>query len=89
VPGSKLVLNAKLKDTVWIRITADNAVVFEGTLAAGSEKEWTAQDRFAVVVGYAPGVSMTLNGKPVDVLKGAKQDINQFNLTWNDAAARG
>jgi hypothetical protein len=32
---------------------------------------------------------MTLNGKPVDVLKGAKQDINQFNLTWNDAAARG
>jgi cytoskeletal protein RodZ len=88
LPAKKLMLDVKIKDTAWLKVTADNTILFEGTLVAGSEKQWIAQSNFYVVVGYAPGVIMNLNGNPIDVLKGAQQDINQLSLTWDDVRRR-
>jgi len=88
LPAKKLTLGVKITETAWLKVTADNTVLFEGALVAGSEKQWTAQSNFYVVVGYAPGVIMNLNGNPIDVLKGAQKDINQLSLTWDDVGRR-
>jgi Domain of unknown function (DUF4115)/Helix-turn-helix domain len=47
----------------WIRITADGAVVFEGTLTAGESKTFTGRDVLEVVIGNAGAVRVTFNGR--------------------------
>lgn len=85
----RLRLSVKITETSWVKILADNEVLFEGTLLEGSEKAWSARERFYLVVGYAPGVQAMLNGKKIDVMKGARQDINQLLLTGDDAKTEG
>ena len=50
----------------------------------GLKKEWFANDKFALVVGYAPGVRVRLNGVEIDVRKNAKKDISEMTLGAED-----
>ncbi len=80
VPGP-LKLSIQWKDTSWVRVTADNALVFEGTLPAGTQREWTAHNGFRMKTGYAPGITVQLNDKNIDIIKGAQQDVNELDIT--------
>lgn len=76
-----LALEVKVNDAVWLKVVSDDKLVFEGTLAGETEKRWNAKDKFYFVVGYAPAVSVKLNGKTIDVKEGAVKDVNQLILT--------
>lgn len=78
-------LHMQITQSSWAKITADEVVVFEGTLNPGESRAWAARDGFNVIVGYAPGVTLTLNGKPVDVRGSAVQDVAEISLDREDA----
>ncbi len=56
-----LELSIQATTDAWIRLMADNAVVFEAILKRGVTKEWTAKERIEVKVGRPQAVSFTLN----------------------------
>ncbi len=79
-PGD-LVLEIRTTKDSWLRVTAGNERVFEGIMTAGGRRRWTTDGRYDIIVGYVPGVEMTLNGRPVNILQGAVKDVNQITLT--------
>jgi cytoskeletal protein RodZ len=80
VVPAKLKLDITCLSSTWVRVMADNAMVFEGILSQGNTSSWPAQDNFVVKVGYTPGVRIKLNGKDIDVSKGSKQEVNEIFL---------
>ncbi|MBN1622582.1 MAG: DUF4115 domain-containing protein [Endomicrobiales bacterium] len=70
--------------SAWLKVEADNRLVFEGTLPKGNKTEWIADERFLLTIGYVPGLKVTLNGKEIDITKGAKGEVNKITLTRDD-----
>ncbi len=60
-------VSVKLTDRCWFRVVADGQLAFEGELAAGAEASWTARERLTVRFGNPGGVSLTWNGRPVEL----------------------
>jgi hypothetical protein len=83
-PHGNLNLTVQTRQPSWVRVTADNKIVFEGTLTAGEKRQWAAQDTMGVTIGYAPGVQVTLNGKPVNVLSEARNDVSDLFFRKED-----
>lgn len=52
-------------DTSWVRVVADDQVLFEGKLYAGEIRTWRARQRLVVRLGNAPAIVVTINGKQV------------------------
>lgn len=76
-------------DSSWVKVVADTTTVFQGTILKGDTRTWDAHEQYAVVIGYAPGVKVTLNGADINVVKGAVRDIRQMTLGWNDVKKSG
>jgi cytoskeletal protein RodZ len=77
--GLKLSIRS-IKDT-WMRISADDAIVFDGIMPAGNRREWTAKRRYYIVFGFLTGVKVSLNGHPIDITKMANTNTNELWLT--------
>lgn len=65
-PAGVLTLVIRASEETWIRILADGERVFQGLVAQGETKSWTAQRTLTVRIGNASGVSLELNGEPVE-----------------------
>jgi cytoskeletal protein RodZ len=64
VPAQGVAAKVMLKSESWIQVNADGSSVYEGTLSAGSEKNWQAQQKLEIVAGNAGGVLVAVNGNP-------------------------
>lgn len=51
-----------LESDAWMRVTADGEVVYEGTMSAGSQETWTADDELSITAGNSGGVLFSFNG---------------------------
>ncbi|HRZ86444.1 MAG TPA: DUF4115 domain-containing protein [bacterium] len=60
-----LTLTADVKDNVWMRVKADDQLVFEDTLKSGDKESWKAKKGFSLKLGNAGGVTLLLNNIPV------------------------
>jgi hypothetical protein len=78
---NKLMLNVKAEMSSWLRIVADDVMVYEEILSSGTEKKFEAQNNFRLIIGYAPGLKVSLNGKEINVISGAKKDVNDIRLS--------
>lgn len=54
--------------SVWLRVYADGAKVFEGMMDQGATQTWTAERQLYVHCGYANGVRAVVNGREYGVL---------------------
>ena len=61
-----VVLN--LSDDSWVEVKSDGKVVFEGTMAKGSNQNWSAQKEIEVTSGNAGAVTVSQNQKPGKVM---------------------
>ncbi len=52
----------------WIRVVADGATVFEGTLSPGAEQTWSAEESIVLRAGNAGGVQITLNNQDMGIM---------------------
>lgn len=60
---------------VWVKVIADEKLIFENTVRQNEKEEWTAQQKVALRVGRPTDVVLRVNGKPVD-LKRQKKPVN-------------
>ena len=60
-----LTLEIKALDAVWVHVTADGAVVFQGVLKKGSSDQWTAKNALEIWTGNASNMALTLNKNPL------------------------
>ncbi|MBL7069790.1 MAG: DUF4115 domain-containing protein [Candidatus Omnitrophica bacterium] len=68
IPKDKpLELKIETKDSVWLRVKSDGKIVFEHTLPKESVERWTARDKLELRIGRPKAVSLTLNGKDLDL----------------------
>jgi len=77
----KIVLEAKTLADTWIKIVADDVLLFEKILPAGNEKRWEAKEKIFVRVGYISGVEIKFNGQVVDLKPGSEGEVNEILLT--------
>ena len=53
---------------VWVRVTTDGRIAFEGLFKPGDSLNWEAKEMIIVEVGNGAGLTASFNGKPVGVL---------------------
>ncbi len=54
-------LTAKTTDAVWLRIHTDGKLIFEGILAKGEQKNWTATSEFKLRIGNPGNLNLIVN----------------------------
>jgi cytoskeleton protein RodZ len=65
----------------WVQIhQKDGGLIYQQNNPAGSEKTLEGLPPFAVVIGNAPGVTMTYDGQPIDLRAHYKVDVARFTL---------
>lgn len=65
----------------WVQIhQKDGSLIYQQNNPAGSEKTLEGLPPFAVVIGNAPGVTMTYDGQPIDLRAHYKVDVARFTL---------
>ncbi len=69
-----VVLSVIVKEESWVSIEIDGKIAFEGTLAQGTQKTWSAQKQLVFFAGNAGGILIPINnlqnmqlGKPGEV----------------------
>ena len=60
-----LTLEIKALEGVWVRVTADGSVVYQGVLKKGTAQQWTAKNTLDLWTGNASSMLMTLNKTPL------------------------
>jgi cytoskeletal protein RodZ len=57
-----------VKDSSWVKITADDKIEFEGTLQQGTERTWEAKEQLVILAGNAGGVLMAVNDEQAKLM---------------------
>lgn len=75
-PAAPIVVDAKVVQQSWVRVTTDGDQTYEGILQEGTERSWTAKESLTIRAGNAGGVILTYNqgatkpmGKPGTVVE--------------------
>jgi cytoskeletal protein RodZ len=72
-------MQMRITQRAWVRVTVDGEVVQEGTLEAGTIKEYQAEQSISIRTGNGGGVSLTLNGEDL----GPMGDVGKVvERTW-------
>lgn len=59
---SPIVVTLNASEPAWVSITVDGTTDYEGTLPAGTERQWEAQRELVIFTGNAGGVTLSYNG---------------------------
>jgi len=82
---SALALDVDVKDTTWIHITTDGAVVLNDILAPGSTRRFSAERSIVIKLGNAGGASMRINGRDIGPL-GTSGQVREIKITPDNAS---
>lgn len=61
-PASPIAVTLNASEPAWVSITVDGTTDYEGTLPAGTERQWEAQRELVIFTGNAGGVTLSYNG---------------------------
>ena len=67
-PVKPVVVSIQLKDQCWMRVDVDGKTEFEGTLPAGTQRTWTADQQITLLAGNAGGVVVSFNDQQAEQL---------------------
>ncbi len=74
---SRVEVELRAVDRVWVRATVDGNLALEETLAAGQTRRWSGARSVALRVGNGAGVDVAANGRPVGPLGPAGQPVDR------------
>ena len=63
-------LEAKAKESVWMKVYGDGVLLFQGTVQKGKEEFWLAKDSFDVRIAKPRLVELSIDDKPLREMKG-------------------
>lgn len=69
----RLDLQVRAKEDCWIKVVADDGVVFQQTLPKGRVERWQARKNLELRIGKPEAVDVLLNGKLIDLKKAKVQ----------------
>ncbi|VBB47667.1 conserved hypothetical protein [uncultured Desulfatiglans sp.] len=78
-PPAKLTLKMQVMKRTWVKIFVDDQRPEERIFVPGEEKVWHAEKGFEMRIGNAGGISLELNGQPVQNL-GREGQVIRLNL---------
>lgn len=64
-PRAPLDLKVKAIDSVWLHITCDGKVLYQGILKRGAQETWNAKQTIEIWTGNASNIYLTLKGYPL------------------------
>lgn len=67
-PTDTLSLEVKCLQRSWVQVEADGEPVYAGNMAEGAKETFTAVERIKIRTGNAGGITLILNGQPVEAL---------------------
>ncbi len=67
IPSEKVVLEMAVRESTWVGLEMDGERRYSALLGPGAWKRWEADSVFSIRIGNAGGVTLTLNGHPVDL----------------------
>jgi cytoskeleton protein RodZ len=89
-PGAEITANPELNanvvvsifsvERVFVRISVDGEVVFEGRLAPGETKVFEANDQVMVLTGNAAALRITYNGRDLGLMGNIGEVVNRVYL---------
>ena len=71
-----------LQERCWLKVMVDGKVAFEGTLAKGTQRQWTGDREVTIKAGNAGGVVISFNNQQQQVL-GAPGQVEEITYTVN------
>ncbi|MEL6439335.1 MAG: helix-turn-helix domain-containing protein [Cyanobacteria bacterium J06621_8] len=71
-----------LQERCWLKVMVDGKLAFEGTLPAGTQRNWTGQQEVTIKAGNAGGVVISFNNEQQQVL-GAPGEVEEITYTVN------
>ena len=66
-PSESVVLEMAVRESTWVGLEMDDERRYSALLGPGAWKRWEADSVFSIRIGNAGGVTLTLNGHPVDL----------------------
>jgi cytoskeleton protein RodZ len=84
--ADSLVLQATTTESVWVHIVIDNDSTIEYTLPPRYAITLRAKDNFLLAVGNPAGLSVSLNGRKMDVLGGGSKPVKNVFLSRKSLA---
>lgn len=69
-PEGEVTLTLEATEHVWVSVSVDGVVAFEGILAPGQTESWTGQEIVAADAGNGAGLLASVNGQPQGRLGG-------------------
>ncbi len=88
-PSSEMVdVKLTLSGAAWLEIEADGEVVYVGTLEAGTERSWQAQERLVIRTGNAGAVKVSVNNGPARPM-GAVGEVIEKEYVASQATSGG
>ncbi len=63
-PSQPIVVSVTLKSQSWVRVVADEQMLFEGVLDEGHQRLWTAQQKLSIRAGNAGALVVAFNDNP-------------------------
>jgi cytoskeleton protein RodZ len=80
-PGAVAQMRFVFDKESWLEVRdRDNRLIFSQRLAAGSEQLLAGAAPLSLVIGYAPGVRLFWQGKPVDLVPHTKGEVARLVL---------
>ncbi len=71
VKGEKRKLEARARRDAWVKVLADDILIFQGTIPKGKKEFWLAKKKFHLRIGRPEAVELILDGKAIKNLEGA------------------
>ncbi len=79
-PAPALRLEVEASEHVWVRIRADDQVVYQGLLRPGETRTWEARSSLQLETGNAAALQVRINGRPEGPLGGRGEIARR---TWS------
>lgn len=71
-----------LQERCWLKVMVDGKLAFEGTLPAGTQRQWTGKQEVTIKAGNAGGVVISFNNEQQKIL-GAPGEVEEITYTVN------
>ena len=80
--SESVTVGINLQERCWLKVMVDGKVAFEGTLAKGTQRQWTGDREVTIKAGNAGGVVISFNNEQKQVL-GAPGEVEEITYTVN------
>lgn len=86
--NGQVVVSMTIQEDCWMKVIADGAIQYEGTLKKGEKRTWRAKEQVKVVAGNAGGVVIAINNEEAKPL-GEPGMVEEVTYTSNEKTTNG